>query len=106
MNTNNARNQKRQTRNQKRQTRKVSRALLNYGDSLAGRPSTKGIGAFVGLIFVLGCLFTIGKLVLVGFMVYWNVTDIVNVGPNFWNVFWLVLAAGILFSPTSVRTTS
>jgi hypothetical protein len=26
-------------------------------------------------------------------VVAWNVTDIINVGANFWNVFWLAMVA-------------
>lgn len=33
--------------------------------------------------------------VLTVFMFIWNITDITNVGPNFWNVTWLVIATGL-----------
>jgi hypothetical protein len=32
-------------------------------------------------------------LTLFAVVVAWNVTDIINVGANFWNVFWLAMVA-------------
>jgi hypothetical protein len=32
-------------------------------------------------------------LTLYAVVVAWNVTDIINVGANFWNVFWLAMVA-------------
>jgi hypothetical protein len=35
-------------------------------------------------------------------VVAWNVTDIINVGVNFWNVFWLALVVLWTFGGTIV----
>lgn len=53
---------------------------------------------FFGLIslgvlgVILALALTIGLAVLYVFMFIWNITDIQNEGPNFWNIFWLVIA--------------
>lgn len=54
-----------------------------------------GVGIGLGLIAVLGVLMNIAVGVLTVFMFIWNITDIQNVGPNFWNVTWLVIATGL-----------
>lgn len=61
----------------------------------------RGILVFFGII--LGLAIAAGYVVLISFMVLWNVTDIQNVGLNFWNVFWLVLVAlSVLGSATGL----
>ena len=48
----------------------------------------------LGVIGVLLAIaLTLGLAVLYVFMFIWNISDIQNVGPNFWNIFWLVIAA-------------
>lgn len=49
-----------------------------------------GLGA---LAIIAAVVFNIMFAVLIVFMFIWNITDIQNVGPNFWNIFWLVLAS-------------
>lgn len=60
-----------------------------------------GISILAIVLIVLNILFG----VLAVFILYWNITDIINVGVNFWNVFWIVFAAltllGILRNTTS-----
>lgn len=45
----------------------------------------------IGVILALAV--SIGLAVLYVFMFIWNISDIQNVGPNFWNIFWLVIAS-------------
>ena len=47
----------------------------------------------VTLGVILGLIISIGLAVLYVFMFIWNISDIQNVGPNFWNIFWLVIAS-------------
>lgn len=49
-----------------------------------------GLGA---LAIVLALAINLGLAVLFVFMFIWNITDIQNVGPNFWNIAWLVVAS-------------
>lgn len=42
---------------------------------------------------ILALAMTLGLAVLFVFMFIWNISDIQNVGPNFWNIFWLVIAS-------------
>lgn len=42
---------------------------------------------------ILALALSIGMAVLFVFMFIWNISDIQNVGVNFWNVFWLVIAS-------------
>lgn len=54
-----------------------------------------GVGIGIVLLLILGIPLDIGVGVLAFFMFVWNITDITNVGPNFWNVTWLVIATGL-----------
>lgn len=44
----------------------------------------------VGILLLIAI--NLGLAVLFVFMFIWNISDIQNVGPNFWNIFWLVIA--------------
>lgn len=44
-----------------------------------------------GLIALLLVALTVGGVILYSLVLVWNLTDIQNVGFNFWNVFWIVL---------------
>ena len=54
-----------------------------------------GVGIGVALLLTLGVLLDVGTGILSVFMFIWNITDIQNVGPNFWNVAWLVVATAL-----------
>lgn len=60
---------------------------------LVSKKQAVGMGLLGLFLVILGIVLTIGVAVLVVFMFIWNITDIQNVGPNFWNVTWLVLAS-------------
>ena len=60
---------------------------------MGNKLKTIGAGSAIVALIVLAWLGALGVAVLAVFMVIWNVTDIQNVGPNFWNVAWLILAA-------------
>jgi hypothetical protein len=45
-------------------------------------------------------LAVLALLTFFAIVVSWNVTDIINVGANFWNIFWLALAALWTFGGT------
>lgn len=58
---------------------------------------------WAGIIGVLlGLAIQVGFAVLFVFMFIWNISDIQNVGPNFWNIAWIAVAGlgslGILSS--------
>ena len=59
------------------------------------------VGAAV-LVGLLALAIQVGFAVLFVFMFIWNISDIQNVGPNFWNITWIALAGlgslGILSS--------
>lgn len=44
------------------------------------------------LLVITAVAFQLAYGVLIVFMYIWNISDIQNVGVNFWNIFWLVLA--------------
>lgn len=52
----------------------------------------------IGIVGLILLGLALGLAVLVGatFVVLWNVTDIQNVGVNFWNIFWLVVVAAAI----------
>lgn len=52
----------------------------------------------IGMFGLFLLALAIGFALLVGatLVVLWNVTDIQNVGVNFWNIFWLVLVAAVI----------
>lgn len=56
------------------------------------------MAVFVFILAILAGAVIVGLLAAV---VAWNVTDIVNVGANFWNVFWLGLVAMIVLASSS-----
>lgn len=60
---------------------------------MVSKKQAVGLGILGVFLFILGVAMSIGLLVLVVFMFIWNINDIQNVGPNFWNVTWLVLAS-------------
>lgn len=60
---------------------------------MVNKKQAVGLGILGVFLFILGVALSIGVLVLVVFMFIWNINDIQNVGPNFWNVTWLVLAS-------------
>lgn len=79
-------------RQEARQRRKVASAFEQYGRALTGRPAAVP-AALVGTLWLVALILWIVKMGLAALIIFWNVTDIQNVGPNFWNVFWLVVAA-------------
>jgi len=60
-----------------------------------------GVGVGIVLLGILAVLLNLGLGVLTVFMFIWNITDIQNVGPNFWNVTWLVIATGLALGVVS-----
>lgn len=49
----------------------------------------------IGTIILAGVValaVAIGGFILAVWMLVWNITDMQNVGVNFWNVFWSLLA--------------
>lgn len=52
----------------------------------------KSLVALGVLGVILAVALQLGLAVLFVFMFIWNISDIQNVGPNFWNIFWLALA--------------
>lgn len=60
---------------------------------MVSKKQAVGMGLLGLFLVILGIALTIGVAVLVVFMFIWNITDIQNVGPNFWNITWLVLAS-------------
>lgn len=55
-----------------------------------------------GLAIFFGILIGLAVLCFGAAVVAWNVTDIVNVGANFWNVFWLALVGILAFGGLGV----
>lgn len=55
--------------------------------------SAVGAGAAVIAFVIIAWVVALGLAVLAVFMLIWNITDIQNVGANFWNVTWIILAA-------------
>lgn len=59
------------------------------------------VGLGIGVV-LLALIIQVGFAVLFVFMFIWNISDIQNVGPNFWNITWIALAGlgslGILSS--------
>lgn len=59
------------------------------------------VGLGIGVV-LLALILRVGFAVLFVFMFIWNISDIQNVGPNFWNITWIALAGlgslGILSS--------
>lgn len=84
-------------RQEARQRRKVASAFEQYGRALTGRPAAVP-AALAGTLWVVALVLWLAKMGLAALIVYWNVTDIVNVGANFWNIFWLVIAAALALS--------
>lgn len=60
----------------------------------------------IGIILLVAVVITaaVGWFVLAVWMIVWNVTDAQNVGVNFWNMFWIVVAGLMIFSPSSAVT--
>ncbi|MGG7510973.1 hypothetical protein [Plantibacter sp. YIM 135249] len=58
-------------------------------------------GFVIFLLAVLAVVVAAAVFVLAIAMVVWNVTDIQNVGINFWNTFWLGLVAVAFFGGTA-----
>lgn len=54
---------------------------------------TSGVVALAAIGGILLVALSLGLAVLYVFMFIWNISDIQNVGPNFWNIFWLVIAS-------------
>lgn len=54
-------------------------------------------GFLVGLLVFLGIALGVGIFVLATWVIVWNVNDIIAVGANFWNVFWILLTTSVLF---------
>lgn len=54
------------------------------------------IGGVVGL-FVLTIVVAIMAFLFGVAIISWNVNDIIQHGPNFWNIFWLSLVAVVWF---------
>lgn len=61
-------------------------------------------GFIIFILWVLGLAAAAALFVLAILMVVWNVTDIQNVGLNFWNTFWLGLVAVAFFGSTSAAS--
>lgn len=57
-------------------------------------------------VFILVILWAIVAFLLGVAIINWNVQDIIQHGPNFWNIFWLSLVAVIWFgSGKTVKVT-
>lgn len=65
--------------------------------------NTRGVG--MGLVLLAILVFFINLAILLGSvaLVIVNIIDIANVGPNFWNIFWIALGAIIFFGTLSSR---
>lgn len=57
------------------------------------------------LLIILGIIATaaaaVAVFILAVWILVWNLTDIQNVGFNFWNVFWIALTTTALFGGTN-----
>lgn len=54
------------------------------------------------VVFLVFLALAVGWFVLAVWIAVWNVTDMQNVGVNFWNMFWLTIAGLMVFSPGAV----
>jgi hypothetical protein len=61
--------------------------------------------AFIVLVLAAVAV-TIAAFVLIVWVLVWNLTDIQNVGINFWNIFWIALAALALLGGTTKAASS
>lgn len=59
----------------------------------------------VGLVALIVGAFVvaIAGLILAVWILVWNLTDIQNVGFNFWNVFWIALASAALLGGVTAK---
>jgi len=87
----------------RRANRKAARALENYGRSVRGLPPQPDPNVVLGLALA-NCLVMVARLALVAFIAYWAITDVMAVGWNFWNIFWLALAVLILLARSTTTT--
>lgn len=53
--------------------------------------------------FIVAAVLAVAQYVAIGFIAYWNITDILAVGFNWWNGFWLILAAGWLLRASTTK---
>ncbi|GAA5198747.1 hypothetical protein [Microbacterium jejuense] len=53
----------------------------------------------LGVVFLIlfGIALAVAGFVFATWVVVWNLTDMQNVGINFWNVFWILLVGTVLF---------
>jgi len=54
-------------------------------------------GFTVALLVLLGIAIAVGAFILAVWIFVWNINDMLANGVNFWNVFWPLLAATLLF---------
>lgn len=57
-----------------------------------------------GFLVFVGIVIGLAVVCFIAAVVSWNVTDIVNVGANFWNVFWLALVGLFVFGSGAVSS--
>ena len=53
--------------------------------------------AGIVLLFIVGVAVSVAAFIFATWIVVWNVNDIIAVGANFWNVFWILLVGVCLF---------
>lgn len=53
----------------------------------------------LGLLAVVLILLNVALFIFALFaLIVWGIMDLVNVGPNFWNIFWIVVSSLYLLS--------
>ncbi len=56
------------------------------------------VGGIVAALVIVFLALTIGVLIAGVLILVFAIIDLVNVGPNFWNVFWIVIGGMIVLS--------